>query len=117
MTSTPSRTRHSTTVSAPFMARPISGWGNAEGVAEAFMGLREEKGKRTAKPRPPKAGKRNDRPAREAFSPRERRRSRRPGRMRRGGGRPSARGRRIFFADFPRGSGRQQRLQAGEGGL
>src|SRR5580692_2241602 len=37
MTSTPSRMRHSTTHSAPFISRPISAWGNVVGVADVFM--------------------------------------------------------------------------------
>src|SRR5688572_764453 len=43
MTSTPSRMRHSTTASDPFISRPISGWGNAAGEVVVFMGIWVEK--------------------------------------------------------------------------
>ena len=37
ITSTPSRIRHSTTASEPFISRPISAWGNAAGEVVSFF--------------------------------------------------------------------------------
>src|ERR1035437_6489262 len=46
MTSTPSRTRHSTTASAPFISRPISAWVNAAGGGGSFFMAGGVKGRR-----------------------------------------------------------------------
>jgi hypothetical protein len=46
MASTPSRMRHSTTQSEPFISLPISAWGNEEGEVDDFIGA--EVGKRSS---------------------------------------------------------------------